>query len=183
MFIIWLTQKYIVLQGHISVRVIQRITLAMTQLKKKKLTFKNTTGDTYVAEEIEITEHLITVLSSCMTYHHQVCNYINTMDTASWAGTVYPSETHEFTPVYGVVRVTRSLVLWSFLFWPLCCLSFDLLILIASLWYHQTLLILVALVLDLVIFLFFNRFVCTLLFSWCPNLPFFINLSVLYFIL
>ena len=60
MFIIWQTQKYIVLQGHISVRVIQRITLAMTPLKKKKLTFQNTTGDTYVAEEIEITEHLFT---------------------------------------------------------------------------------------------------------------------------
>ena len=34
----------------------------------------------------------------------------------------------------------RSLfVLWSFLFWPLCCLSFDLRILITSLWYLQTL--------------------------------------------
>ena len=107
-----------------------------------------------------------------MTYHHQVCNYINTTGTTSWAGTAYPSGTHEFILVCGVVRVTRSLVLWSFFFWPLCCLSFDLLILITSLWYHQTLLILVALVLDLVI-LFFNNYFCILLLSWCPILTFF----------
>jgi hypothetical protein len=50
-------------------------------------------------------------------------------------------------PVFSGVRVTRSLVFFvmfvyrclSFFFWPLCCLSFDLRILI-TLWYLQTLL-------------------------------------------
>ena len=60
MLIIWQTQKYIVLQGHVSIRVIHCITLAVTHLKKKKLTFQKTTGDAYVADETEITEHLIT---------------------------------------------------------------------------------------------------------------------------
>jgi hypothetical protein len=60
MLIIWQTQKYTVLQGHVSVRVIHCITLAVTHLKKTKLTFQNTTGDAYGAEETEITEHLIT---------------------------------------------------------------------------------------------------------------------------
>ena len=61
MLIIWQTQKYIVLQGHVSVRVIHCITLAVTHLKKSKLTlFQNTTGHTYGAKETEITEHLIT---------------------------------------------------------------------------------------------------------------------------
>ena len=52
--------------------------------------------------------------------------------------------------IFSGVRITRSLVLCvmfcrsffvllSFLFWPLCCLSFDLRILITSPWYLQTL--------------------------------------------
>ena len=55
------------------------------------------------------------------------------------------------TSVFSRVRVTRSLVfcvmfcrslfvLLSFFVWPLCCLSFDVQILITSLWYLQTLL-------------------------------------------
>ena len=59
-------------------------------------------------------------------------------------------------PVFSGVRVTRPLVLCvfcrslfvllSFLFWLLCCLFFfDLLILITSLWYLQTLLVLLSL--------------------------------------
>jgi hypothetical protein len=55
------------------------------------------------------------------------------MGTARWAGTAYPSRKHEFTQISGVVCVNLSLVLWSFFFWPLCCLSFDLLIMIAAL--------------------------------------------------
>ena len=68
-----------------------------------------------------------------------------------WAGTaLYPSGAHEFTPVFSGVRVTWSLVLcvcfvdrclsfWSFsfghcvVFWPLCCLSLELRILITPL--------------------------------------------------
>jgi ribosomal protein S26 len=56
-------------------------------------------------------------------------------------------------PVFSVVRVTRSLVLCvcfadrclsfcTFFFWSLCCLFFfDIRIMVASLWYLQTLLI------------------------------------------
>jgi hypothetical protein len=67
--------------------------------------------------------------------------------------TAYTSESPEFTSVFSGVRVTRSLVLCvfcrslfilfllaivlsvllSFFFWPLCCLSFDLRILITPL--------------------------------------------------
>ena len=55
------------------------------------------------------------------------------------AGTAYPSATHEFTPGFSRVRITRSLVLCvcfvdrcsSFFFLRLCCLCFfDLLVLI-----------------------------------------------------
>jgi hypothetical protein len=53
----------------------------------------------------------------------------------------------EFTPSFSEVRVTLSSVLCvnfvdrclSFFFWSLCCLFFDLRILITSLWYLQTL--------------------------------------------
>jgi hypothetical protein len=57
----------------------------------------------------------------------------------SGAKTPYPSGAHEFTPVFSGVRVTRSLVLYvcfvgrSLSLWSLCCLSFDLRILITSL--------------------------------------------------
>jgi hypothetical protein len=62
------------------------------------------------------------------------------------SGTAYPSGAPEFTPSFSGVRVTRSIlscmcifcrslvVLLSFFFWPLCCLSFfDLRILITPL--------------------------------------------------
>ena len=51
------------------------------------------------------------VLSSFMTYQ-RVCNYINTTDDTSGAGTAYPSWGPEFTPIVSGVRVTRSLVLY-----------------------------------------------------------------------
>jgi hypothetical protein len=62
----------------------------------------------------------------------------------SGAGTAYPSGEPEFTPGFSGVRVTRSLVLCvcfidrclsfcTFSFWSLCCLSFDLQILITLL--------------------------------------------------
>jgi hypothetical protein len=62
----------------------------------------------------------------------------------SEAGTAYPSGAPEITPGFNGVRVTLSVVLCvmfcrslfvlsSFYFWPLCCLSFDLRILITPL--------------------------------------------------
>ena len=75
----------------------------------------------------------------------RVCNYSNTTgDSTSGAETAYPYGTHEFTSVFRGVRVTRSLVLrvmfcrslfvpLSFFILPLCCLSFDLRILISHL--------------------------------------------------
>jgi hypothetical protein len=66
----------------------------------------------------------------------------NTTGATSGTGTVFSSGTHEFTPVFSRVHVTRSLVLCvmfcrslfvllSFVFWPLCCLFvFDLRILV-----------------------------------------------------
>ena len=83
------------------------------------------------------------VLSSFMSYH-RVCNKSNTMGVTRGAGTAYLSGVPEFTPGFSGLRVTRSLlfcvmfcgslfVFLSFLFWPLCCLSFfDLRILITS---------------------------------------------------
>ena len=67
-------------------------------------------------------------------------NYSNTTGATSGAATVYPS----CGRISSGVSVTRSLifcvvfcrslfVLWSFLFWPLCCLSFDLRIIITPL--------------------------------------------------
>ena len=60
------------------------------------------------------------------------------------AGIAYPYGAHEFIASFSVVRVTRSFVfcvvffrslfaILSLFFWPLCCLSFDLWILITSL--------------------------------------------------
>ena len=74
------------------------------------------------------------VLSSFMTYH-KVCNQINTTGATGGAGTAYPSRAPEFTPGFQLgscysifsfmCMFCRSLfVLLSFLFWPLCCLSF-----------------------------------------------------------
>jgi hypothetical protein len=68
---------------------------------------------------------------------------------ATGAGTSNPSGAHLFTPVFSGVRVSQSLVVCacfadrclSFFFLPLCCLPFDLLIVITSLWYPKTLLI------------------------------------------
>jgi hypothetical protein len=67
------------------------------------------------------------------------------MHTTSWVGTAYPSGAPEFTPGFSGVRATRSLVLYvcfvdrylsicPFSFqWLLCCLSFDLQIVITPL--------------------------------------------------
>ena len=84
------------------------------------------------------------VLSSLMTYY-RVCCKSNTTSVTSRAGTYYPSGAPEFTPGFLGVRVARflvfcvvfcrsSLVILSFFFWPLFCLSFlDLPILITPL--------------------------------------------------
>ena len=99
---------------------------------------------------------------SFMTYH-RVCNQINTTGVTSGAGTAYPFGASEFTPDFSGFRVTRFLVLcvcfvdrfcsfvlfplaivlsvlrfkdsdYSFgILWPLCCLSFNLKILITPL--------------------------------------------------
>ena len=69
------------------------------------------------------------VLSSFMTYH-QVCNESSITGATSGAGKAL-----EHISIFSRVRVTRSqvlcvvfcrslLVLFSFIFWPLCCLSF-----------------------------------------------------------
>ena len=67
---------------------------------------------------------------------------INTTGATSGAGTAYHSGTPEFTPIFSGVHVTRvTLVLCaccvdrclSFFFWPLCCLSSDLRLLITPL--------------------------------------------------
>ena len=71
---------------------------------------------------------------------------------ASEAGTAYLSGAHESAPGFQwgacysifsfICMFCRSFVLLYFFFWPLCCLFFfDIRILIASLWYLQTLLL------------------------------------------
>ena len=83
------------------------------------------------------------VFSSFMTYH-RVYNQINTTGVTSGAGTAYPSGAPEFIPGFqwgsccsifsSMCMFCRSLfVLWYFFFWPLCCLSFDIRILITHL--------------------------------------------------
>jgi hypothetical protein len=77
--------------------------------------------------------------------YHRVCNLIKKTSATSGAGTSYPSGAHEFTLIFSGIRVSRSLVfsvmfsrslcrslfvLVFFFFWSLCCLSFDLRILI-----------------------------------------------------
>jgi TRAP-type uncharacterized transport system fused permease subunit len=65
----------------------------------------------------------------------------------------YPTicKTYDEFTIFSGLRVTRSLVVCvmyirslfvflPFFFWPLCCLSFDIRIMIISLWYLQTLL-------------------------------------------
>ena len=86
----------------------------------------------------------LTLLSSFMTYHRR-CNQINTTSPTSGAGPAYPSGAPEIcTPDFQwgscysifsfMCMFCRSLfVLLSFFFWPLCCLSFDLRILITPL--------------------------------------------------
>ena len=102
----------------------------------------------------------IPVLCSVMTYQ-QVCNKSKTMGATCGAGTAYPYGWPEFTPVVSGVRFVRSLVfcvlfcrslfvlfllaivlsmLWFMasdypfgIFWPLCCLCFDLWLLITPL--------------------------------------------------
>jgi hypothetical protein len=76
------------------------------------------------------------VLSSFMTYH-RVCNYINTTDVTSGAGTAYPSEHLSSHPVFSGVLVFffgSLFVILYFFFWSLCYLFFfDIRILIAPL--------------------------------------------------
>ena len=82
-----------------------------------------------------------TVLSSFMTYHW-FCNYIYMTGAISGAGTAYTSDHLSSTPVFSGVCVTQSIVLcvcfvdrclsfwrFSFFFWSLCCLFFNLWIL------------------------------------------------------
>ena len=56
------------------------------------------------------------------SWHHLVCNYIDTTGVTSGAGTAYHSRAFEFTPGFDGVRVTRSLVL--FLCFVNRCFSF-----------------------------------------------------------
>ena len=72
---------------------------------------------------------ILTILHKCTT------------GATSGVRTAYPSRTPEFTPRFLWVLVSRSLVLCvcfvdrclSFFFWPLCCLSFHLQLLITPL--------------------------------------------------
>ena len=81
---------------------------------------------------------------SVFTPYYRVCNYINTTGATSGAGSAGPSGAPEFTPVISGIRVTRTLASYvcfvdgcfsfcTFFFWPLCCLFFDIRILIALL--------------------------------------------------
>ena len=83
------------------------------------------------------------VLSSLMTYHDVYCKSSIT-GANSGAGTAYDSDHLSSPTVFSVVRVAQSLffcivfcwlilLLLSYLFWPLHCLSFNLQILIAPL--------------------------------------------------
>ena len=69
------------------------------------------------------------VLSSFITYH-RICNQINMTDTTSGAGTATLSEHMSSPPVFIGVRLGWCVCFedrcLSFFFWPLCCLSFDL---------------------------------------------------------
>jgi len=78
--------------------------------------------------------------NQAMTYP-RVCNKSNTTGVICGAGTANPSREPEFTPVFSEVRVARSLVfcvmfcvslcvLLSFSSLTLCCLSFDIRLLI-----------------------------------------------------
>ena len=84
----------------------------------------------------------------CLTrfsYHMVFVSFnSNTTGVTHGTGTAYPSGALSSTPDFNGVRVARSLVfcvmfcrslyvLLSFFFWPLCCLSFDLRILITPL--------------------------------------------------
>jgi hypothetical protein len=67
------------------------------------------------------------------------CINVLSSGATSGAGTAYPSGTPGSPPAFSVVRVTRSLVLFvcfvdrCLSFWPLCCLFFELRILITPL--------------------------------------------------
>jgi len=90
---------------------------------------------------------LLTVLGYIVAWRHHFESFtvatINTTGVTSGARTADPSGAPEFTPVFSGVRVTRSLVLcvcfvdlclsFYLFFWPWCCLSFDLRILITPL--------------------------------------------------
>ena len=85
------------------------------------------------------------VLFLFMTYH-RVCNKSNTTGVTSGAGTAYPSGAPEFIPflwefvllnfkcLRSVLNYYRSLsFILFFFFWPLCCMSFGLRLLITPL--------------------------------------------------
>ena len=77
-----------------------------------------------------------------MTYH-RVCNK-NRTGVATGAGTAYPSRSPVFTPVLSGIRAARSLVFYAMfcgslfvllflILWALCCLFFDIWLLITPL--------------------------------------------------
>ena len=85
----------------------------------------------------------IMLLWSCRSIRLICIQWILTGVTCG-AGIAYPYVAHEFAAGFSVVRVTQSLVfcgvfsrslfvLLSLFFWPLCCLSFDIWILMTSL--------------------------------------------------
>jgi hypothetical protein len=82
-------------------------------------------------------------LTILMTYH-RVCNKRNTTGATCEAGTAYPSGGPDLLSVLSRVRIVRSLVFCVrfcrsmfvflfFFFWALCCLSFDLRLLMTPL--------------------------------------------------
>jgi hypothetical protein len=106
----------------------------------------------YGTRPTPIVKDVISALNICVTNDYgYVPLVVNTSRSFlhSWLITGFATG---FTPIFSVVRVTRSLVLCvcfvdrclsfcTFSFWPLCCLFFfDIQILITSLWYLQTLL-------------------------------------------
>jgi hypothetical protein len=86
------------------------------------------------------------ILSSFMSYH-RVCNKCNTRCPTCGGGTVYLSGAPEFTPVFGGVRVARSLAFYGiYRCMSFCPFSFDHCVVCPSsikglwlpLWYLQT---------------------------------------------
>ena len=98
----------------------------------------------YILHKSRHKEILLTHTHLYYIYIYIHCWKFSLLHNKSGAGTAYPSGEPEFTPGFSGVRVTRSLVLCvcfidrclsfcTFSFWSLCCLSFDLQILITLL--------------------------------------------------